>query len=109
MRHSTRAPDARALTSLRQWANHATRRGKDAGPLDLAGLNVDVRSSHDHVGTPRLRQQSRTADVIVLATRCATHAATGFIRANAASTALVAEADGSGSASLLRAAIAALR
>ena len=33
-----RAPDARALTSLRQWANHATRRGKDAGPLDLGAL-----------------------------------------------------------------------
>ena len=33
-----RAPDARALTSLRQWANHATRRGKDPGALDLAAL-----------------------------------------------------------------------
>jgi hypothetical protein len=33
-----RAPDARTLTSLRQWANHATRRGKDEGPLDLAAL-----------------------------------------------------------------------
>ncbi len=33
-----RAPDARALTSLRQWANHATRRGKDSEPLDLAAL-----------------------------------------------------------------------
>src|SRR5215467_6110885 len=33
-----RAPDARALTSLRQWANHATRRGKDEQPLDLAAL-----------------------------------------------------------------------
>ena len=33
-----RAPDARALASLRQWANHATRRGKDAEPLDLAAL-----------------------------------------------------------------------
>jgi ATP-dependent exoDNAse (exonuclease V) alpha subunit len=33
-----RAPDARALTSLRQWANHATRRGKDTGALDLAAL-----------------------------------------------------------------------
>jgi conjugative relaxase-like TrwC/TraI family protein len=30
-----RAPDARALTSLRQWANHATRRGKYEAPLDL--------------------------------------------------------------------------
>src|ERR1022692_4064665 len=33
-----RAPDARALAGLRQWANHATRRGKDAGPLDLGAL-----------------------------------------------------------------------
>ena len=33
-----RAPDARALASLRQWANHATRRGKDSEPLDLAAL-----------------------------------------------------------------------
>jgi len=33
-----RAPDARALTGLRQWANHATRRGKDIGALDLAAL-----------------------------------------------------------------------
>jgi hypothetical protein len=33
-----RAPDARALAGLRQWANHATRRGKDAGPLDLPAL-----------------------------------------------------------------------
>ena len=33
-----RAPDARALASLRQWANLATRRGKDAAPLDLGAL-----------------------------------------------------------------------
>ena len=30
------APDARALGTLRQWANHASRRSKDAEPLDLA-------------------------------------------------------------------------
>jgi conjugative relaxase-like TrwC/TraI family protein len=35
---SGRAPDARALASLRQWANHATRRGKDTAPLDLPAL-----------------------------------------------------------------------
>ena len=35
---SGRAPDARALTSLRQWASHATRRGKDSEPLDRAAL-----------------------------------------------------------------------
>jgi conjugative relaxase-like TrwC/TraI family protein len=33
-----RGPDARALASLRQWANHATRRGKNAGSLELAAL-----------------------------------------------------------------------
>jgi conjugative relaxase-like TrwC/TraI family protein len=33
-----RAPDARALASLRQWANHATRRGKDGEALDLDAL-----------------------------------------------------------------------
>ena len=47
-----RAPDARALTSLRQWANHATRRGKDPGALDLAAL---VRQ----MGGARPRQRSR--------------------------------------------------
>ena len=33
-----RAPDARALGKLRQWANHQSRRGKDAEPLDLRAL-----------------------------------------------------------------------
>jgi hypothetical protein len=33
-----RAPDARALASLRQWANHATRRAKQAQPLDYGAL-----------------------------------------------------------------------
>jgi hypothetical protein len=71
--------------------------------------NADVRLSHDKVGSPLLRQQARGADVIVLATRCAKHAATGFIRKHASNSALVTEADGSGSASLLRAAVEALR
>jgi hypothetical protein len=70
---------------------------------------IDVKLSHDHVGSARLRSVVRGVDVIVMATRCATHAATGFIRANASAGALVTEADGSGSASLLRAGIAALR
>lgn len=74
----------------------------------LGGIapSLKIKLSHDHVGSPRLRQLSRQADVIVLATRCATHAATGFIRANAAHSAYLTEADGSGSASLLRAAVA---
>ena len=69
---------------------------------------AEVKLSHDHVGTPRLRQHSRGADLIVLATRCAKHAATGFIRSHAHSSAQVVEADGSGSASMLRAVMAGL-
>jgi hypothetical protein len=71
--------------------------------------NADVRLSHDKVGSPVLRQQARGAEVIVLATRCAKHAATGFIRKHASNSTFVIEADGSGSASLLRAAVEALR
>ena len=71
--------------------------------------NLKIHQSHDYVATDQLRQRSRNADVIVLATRCAKHAATGFIRANAGPHAVVVDAEGSGSASLLRAAITALR
>jgi hypothetical protein len=67
-----------------------------------------VSTSHDQVGSPQLRQHVRRADVIVMATRCATHAATGFIRAHCMEDTIVAEADGSGSASLLRAVTHAL-
>ena len=64
---------------------------------------VVVHQSNDRVGTPRLRAHARGADVIALATRCAKHAATGFIRDHAAKSALIVEADGAGSASLIRA------
>jgi len=77
--------------------------------LSTIAPGITIHLSHDHVGTARLRQHARTADIIVLATRCAKHAATGFIRANAGRGADVAEANGSGSASLLNAAVAALR
>jgi hypothetical protein len=77
--------------------------------LSAIAPGVTIHLSHDHVGSPRLRQHSRSADIIVMATRCAKHAATGFIRANAARRAVVTEADGSGSASLLSAAVTALK
>lgn len=67
-----------------------------------------VVTSHDQVGGPQLRQKAQRADLIVLATRCAKHAATGFISQQAGS-ALIEYADGSGSASLLRAAVAGMR
>lgn len=69
---------------------------------------VKVITASDHVGSPQLRQKARTADAIVLATRCAKHAATGFIDQNA-ETEHIGYANGSGSASLLRAAVDTLR
>ncbi|MCC9739395.1 protein DpdD [Streptomyces sp. MNU89] len=65
---------------------------------------VNTVLAHDSVGSPQLRQKARQADVVVLATRCAKHAATGFITQHA-KTAVIDYADGSGSASLLRAAV----
>lgn len=65
---------------------------------------IKVSLAHDSVGSPQLRQKARQADVVVLATRCAKHAATGFITQHA-KTAVIDYADGSGSASLLRAAV----
>ena len=39
-----------------------------------------VQTSANRVGSEQLRAQTRGADVVALATRCAKHAATGFIR-----------------------------
>jgi hypothetical protein len=77
--------------------------------METLAPGAEVKLSHDHVGTPRLRQYARGADLIVLATRCAKHAATGFIRSHAYPSAQVIEADGSGSASMLRAVMAGLQ
>ncbi|BEL10791.1 hypothetical protein Q0Z83_089820 [Actinoplanes sichuanensis] len=76
--------------------------------LAIQAPQVTVTMSHDHVGSRQLKQWARRADVVVMATRCATHAATGFIRANCRPETIVREADGSGSASLLRAATVAI-
>ncbi|KUO22100.1 protein DpdD [Streptomyces dysideae] len=69
---------------------------------------VKVLTASDHVGSLQLRQKARSANVIVVATRCAKHAATGFIDQNK-TTKYVGYANGSGSASLLRAAVDTLR
>lgn len=79
-----------------------------ATALNTMAPQVNVIISNDHVGSRQLKQWARRADVVVMATRCATHAATGFIRSNCSPSTVVREADGSGSASLLRAATAAL-
>jgi hypothetical protein len=67
-----------------------------------------VQTSADRVGSDQLRAQTRGADAVALATRCAKHAATGFIRQHVRPGVVVTEADGAGSASLLRAAVAAI-
>jgi hypothetical protein len=70
-----------------------------------AGLQwptIRVHTSSDKVGSPALRQHARNADLIVMATRRAAHAATGFIT-DSASKALIRYPDGSGSASMMRA------
>ncbi|SER47678.1 protein DpdD [Streptomyces qinglanensis] len=69
---------------------------------------VDAARSSDHVGSAQLRQKARSADLVVIATRCAKHAATGFITQHAR-TQHIFYADGSGSASMLRAAVTGLR
>ncbi|WBB72594.1 protein DpdD [Micromonospora sp. WMMD1128] len=69
---------------------------------------LNVQLSNDHVGSRQLKQWVQRADIIVMATRCATHAATGFIRSTARPDARIREAEGAGSASLLRAVTAAL-
>lgn len=43
--------------------------------------DVEVRLSHDHVGSERLRSLAREADYFIVMTRSAKHAATNFIKA----------------------------
>ena len=70
--------------------------------IDLQWPNMRVEVSSDKDGNPALKQHARNADLIILATRRATHAATGFITNNAQG-ALIRYPNGSGSASMLRA------
>jgi hypothetical protein len=65
----------------------------------LPGVVVDLCS--DKVGSDRLRQLARQADVFLMAPRSAKHAATDFIKANRSDKPLLV-ASGSGSASLIR-------
>ncbi|MFC8044263.1 protein DpdD [Nocardia sp. NPDC057353] len=74
--------------------------GRVTEQLRSVAPNTRVTTSSDHVGSPRLRKWVQHADLVVLITRSATHAATGFI-SNHASKDKIAYVDGSGSASLL--------
>ncbi|MEV0731907.1 protein DpdD [Polymorphospora sp. NPDC050346] len=99
-------PDTAREILLYSLDEGALRRAREA--LEAMAPALTVRCRSDHVGGPQLKQWVRRADIVVMATRCATHAATGFIRAAARQETIITEADGAGSASLLRAASAAL-
>ncbi|GII65347.1 hypothetical protein Skr01_54320 [Sphaerisporangium krabiense] len=74
-----------------------------AETLEKLAPGIKVLMSSDKISTTSLKQKAQHATRVVLATRCATHAATGAITAR--TRAKIAFADGSGSASLLRAAV----
>ncbi|WP_162891211.1 protein DpdD [Aeromicrobium sp. A1-2] len=76
--------------------------------VEVLAPGVTIRTSHDKVGSERLRAWCRSADAVAMATRCAKHAATGFIQTHRRADSALFEADGAGSASLLRAAVSAL-
>ena len=73
---------------------------------DFTGIKVHISS--DKVSTSSLKEKAQNATRIVIATRCAKHAATGAITSKASPKSAITYADGSGSASLLRAAYEAL-
>src|SRR6266567_3280659 len=65
--------------------------------------DVVVEVSNDHVASDRLRTLARAADIFVVATRSAKHAATTFIEAQRPPGRPIVYAAGKGSASLIRA------
>lgn len=67
--------------------------------------DVKVELANDHVASDRLRQLAHTADVFVLATRSAKHAATTYIQSERPEHLPVSFAGGKGSTSLIRAAL----
>jgi hypothetical protein len=88
-----------AMYSLQESAlRHAAQAVTELCP----GVRVD--SFHDHVGgSPALRNAATTADIFVLATAAAKHAATTFIEARRPKGAITLYARGQGSTSLLHA------
>jgi len=49
------APDQHALHSMRQFANHLTRQGKEEGALDFVALSRQWEARRPHGGPPRLQ------------------------------------------------------
>jgi hypothetical protein len=64
---------------------------------------ASVKLSHDKVGTESLRHLAKGADIFIMATASATHAATGFIEANRPKERPILRPRGKGMASMLSA------
>ncbi len=87
-----------ALYSLR-----ASTLGRVASVLSALSPKARVTCFDDMVGgAPALKQAASTADIFVIATTCAKHAATEFIEANRPPGAVTLYASGQGSASMIR-------
>jgi len=69
--------------------------------LESSCRGVLVHLSHEKVGSERLRQLAQNADLFIMSTASAKHAATGFIEANRRNKPLLRPA-GKGSASMIR-------
>jgi hypothetical protein len=105
--------DASALASLNgrsvavyslteRAARHLQRIVLDQAPA------ATVYLTHDKVGSTQLRQLARNADIFIMATASATHAATGFIQANRDPARPLLRPDGKGVGSMLRSLISHL-
>lgn len=90
----------RLTVAIYTLTEQAGRRAKDLLERRCAG--VTVRTSADHVGTDRLREIARNADVFVMVTASAKHAATNFIEAHRPKDRPLLRPDGKGSASIIR-------
>ncbi len=64
---------------------------------------LDVRLNHEHAGTKQLKSLANNADVFVVVTQSAKHAATEFIQENRPSGKGIIFTDGKGSSSILKA------
>jgi hypothetical protein len=100
---SVAARDALAGQTVAIYSLTETAAARAAGFLRRNFDDVTVELSSDHVASDRLRALARSADVFVLATRSAKHAATTFIEAERPPGRPLVYAAGKGSSSLLRA------
>jgi hypothetical protein len=91
----------RLSVAIYTLTEEAGRRTKDLLERRCAG--VTVRLSADHVGNDRLREMARNADVFVMVTASAKHAATNFIEAHRPKNRPLLRPNGKGSASIIRA------